>query len=220
MANPKPADRKIAPTFNKKGAPEWKSGMTTPDETKAVIAMVPDRIIPIIFVPGVMGTNLMGIGAADGVNWRLDSSFTMSGWLSRGAEERKRFLTPATMAVDRRGKLPEGTLPLLPPAELLARGWGEVGATSYSEFLVWLENALNDFTDAKGGIREQIIGMAMNAEKGEAGLIREDVALSYKYRFVVHACGYNWLDDNATSAIRLKQRITDVVNRYKSEKRR
>lgn len=219
MANPKPAERKIAPTISKTGNPEWKSGMTAPDATKAVVPMIPDRIIPIIFVPGVMGSNLMGIGAARGINWRLDSNSTMSGWLTRGAKGRKRFLTPFTMAVDNRGMLPDGTEPLLPPEELLRRGWGEVGALSYTEFLVWLENSLNDFNNAKGGLREQIIGMAMGAEKGEAVLTREDVALSYKYRFAVHACGYNWLDDNATSAIRLKQRISAVINRYKNEKR-
>lgn len=35
----------------------------------------------------------------------------------------------------------------------------------------------------------------------------------------MHACGYNWLDDNANSAKVLRKRINEVIARYKQEKK-
>ncbi|MES2316881.1 MAG: hypothetical protein V4631_05250 [Pseudomonadota bacterium] len=216
MADSKPSERNIPPHRDAKGGVEWRSQMTAPNDSVAVINMVSDRLIPIVFVPGVMGTNLRGIGDAKGINWRLDTGASMVGWLNRDEDERKKFLTPATMRVDDGGALPKGTT--LPDAEMKRRGWGEVGAVSYTEFLVWLEHAFSDFTDPKNGVRHELIGQALGAAKGETALSKDDVALSYKYRFPVHACGYNWLDDNAVSAERLKKRINQII-KYYQEKR-
>jgi len=216
MATSKPTERNIPPRLDAKGGVEWRSQMTAPNDSMAVINMVSDRLIPIVFVPGVMGSNLRGVGDKKKVTWRLDSSASMGPWLNRDEDERKKYLTPETMRVDDRGALPKGTS--LPDAEMKRRGWGEVGAMSYTEFLVWLENALSDFTDPKNGVRHALIGQALGAVKGEAALTKEDVSLSYKYRFPVHACGYNWLEDNALSANRLKKRIHEII-KYYQEKR-
>ena len=216
MADSKPTERNIAPRVDAKGGVEWRSQMTAPNDSVALINMVSDRLIPIVFVPGVMGSNLRGIGKAKGINWRLDSSTSMLGWLNRDEDERKEYLTPETMRVDGGGALPEGTS--LPAAELKRRGWGEVGAMSYTEFLAWLENALSDFAESKYGVRHNLIGKAMGAAKGEIALSKEDVGLSYKYRFPVHACGYNWLEDNAVCAERLKKRINSIIKYYKDQR--
>lgn len=69
-------------------------------------------------------------------------------------------------------------------------------------------------------MRDSLIGVSLNAAKGEEALIKEEVACSYHYRFPVHVCGYNWLDDNAASSERLKQRIEDVISRYKKQKKK
>ncbi len=212
------AERKIAPQYDARGNPVWQTRMTSPDNTVAKLDMVPDRIIPVIFVPGVMGSNLKGIGPAKDVTWTLNNTASMLPWLGRGPEQRKASLTPATMMVDDGGKLPGGTAQTV--EELKRRGWGEVGAMSYSEFLVWLENALNDFDQAKDGLRAGLIGKSLNVLTGEAALTRDEVGLSYRYRFPVHACGYNWLDSNARSAERLGKRIDEVIARYRTEKRK
>lgn len=211
-------ERILVPSYDKSGNPEWKTQMSPPDNSIAVIKMVPDRIIPVIFVPGVMGSNLKGISAAKGVNWRLDSSSSMKGWLIRDEEDRKRYLTPTTMVLDDQGEIPLGTVQT--KEELRRRGWGEVGAMSYATFLVWLENALDDFHMPEWGDRSRMVDKELGAMKGERKLAKEEVALSYKYRFPVHACGYNWLDDNASSAKHLKKRIEDVIARYKKEKKK
>ena len=218
MTQSSPIERKIAPQYDARGNPVWKAQMSAPDNSVAKMDMVPDRIIPVIFVPGVMGSNLKGIGRATGTSWTLNSTASMLPWLSRGPEARKTALTPSTMIVDDEGKLPSGTSQT--PEELKRRGWGEVGAMSYSEFLVWLENALNDFDQAKDGLRASLIGKSLSVLTGEAALTRDEVALSYRYRFPVHACGYNWLDSNAKSGERLGKRIDEVIARYRSEKRK
>lgn len=211
-------DRPVGANYDRKGNPAWKSETSPPDSTNAKLSMVPDRIIPVIFVPGVMGSNLKGTSDPK-VKWRLDTDMTAGAWAlaKYDAKFRKGHLTPANMQVDDAGALPSGTQQSA--EELKRRGWGEVGAISYGPFLPWLENALNDYDNPKDGLREKLIGEALGALKGEEALIKDAVALSYRYRFPVHACGYNWLDSNAASAQLLKERIESIVDRYKAEKK-
>ena len=209
--------RKIAPTYDNRGNPSWTTRMSPPDDTFAQCLMVPDRIVPVIFVPGVMGSNLKGRGAADGVKWRLDSELSMATWFGRGPKERKRVLTPTTMEVDDRGTIPPGTQQH--SEELQRRHWGEVGAMSYAAFLVWLENALNDYDDPHAGERVKLMRDALQAMIGEQPLSHDEVGLSYRYRFPVHACGYNWLASNADSAKRLGRRIDEILARYRRERK-
>lgn len=216
------AERKIAVQYDKRGNPVWTSRMTPPDQSIGVCHMVPDRIIPVIFVPGVMGSNLKERGAQPekAVRWRLDSKGSAGQWalLKYDAAFRKRYLSPAVMEVDDEGKVSDQTT--LPAEEQRRRGWGEVGFLSYGEFLPWLENTLNDFDHCRGGLREALIGQRLNAGKDDEPVSKEEVALSYRYRFAVHACGYNWLDNNAVAAQRLKTCIEQAVMRYKKEKKR
>lgn len=212
--------RVIAPSYDKRGNPVWHTQMSAPDNSFAQCLMVPDRVIPVIFVPGVMGSNLVQRNATPdkAVKWRLDSAATATAWLTRGAKTRKTYLSPTAMDVDRNGAIPQGTQ--LPDEELRRRGWGEIGALSYADTLVWLESTLNDFDDPHVGERVRLMREALGAELGEAQLTRDEVALSYRYRFPVYACGYNWLDDNANSAKRLGLRIDEIIARYRSERKK
>jgi hypothetical protein len=118
-----PTMRPARVEYDNRGNPVWKSRMSTPDNTQGVCFMVPDRIIPMIFVPGVMGSHLRGISEAKGSKWLLDSSTSMIKWLSLGAKDRKRLLRPETMEVSTEGKIPTGTHQS--KEELERRGWGE-----------------------------------------------------------------------------------------------
>ena len=66
------------------------------------------KVIPIIFLPGVMGSNLK-VKAEAGKNqntkkiWCLDSSLSMANWLLMGAKARKIKLDPEKTEVDYRG---------------------------------------------------------------------------------------------------------------------
>lgn len=213
--NPLPTPRNIFARVTRSG-PEWRSQMTRPNNSVAVVNMISDRLIPIVFVPGIMGSNLRGIGAAKGVDWILNSAGSMSWWLNRDEDERNEFLRAELMEVYSGGSLPKGTA--LPEAEMIRRGWGEVGAMSYTEFLAWLENAFSDVDDPHNGVRHSLIGRALGAAKGEVAISMEDVGQSYKYGFPVHACGYNWLGCNSVSAARLKNRINSIIKYYKDRR--
>ncbi|MEO7065629.1 MAG: hypothetical protein ABI114_01860 [Rhodanobacter sp.] len=208
-------DRHIPVCYDEHGEPSWHSTTSPPDSSYGVCNMVADRVIPVIFVPGVMGSNLKS-KSGKGLSWRLDSDATMLPWATRGAATRKANLTPQAMVVDDGGKISVGSLH--DAAHLKMRGWGEVGYTSYGEFLTWLEHNLNDVDNAKAGGRHQLIARNLHAAKGEYALTKDEVALSYRYRFPVWACGYNWLDDNGESSLLLQKRITQAIAYYTKKK--
>ncbi len=210
--------RQLPTQFDERGNPFWITRMSKPDNSYAQIAKAPNRVIPVIFVPGVMGSNLRGTGNSKSVQWLLDSGGTMKDWLTKGAEFRKEHLRPDVMQVTDEGKLPTDTR--LPPEELRRRGWGEVGFMSYAEVLSWLETHLNDFDQAEQGERAQLRQRALQALQGEAPLTDQEFELSYRYLFPVYACGYNWLDSNAASGKRLSLLIDAVIQRYKSENKK
>lgn len=184
----------------------------------AVCYKKPDRIIPIIFVPGVMGSNLKEINKKSTLNgglWRLDSAGSLAGWIGRGAKVRRNLLAPNVTEVDQLGAIDdEGATDngFFPTRR--ERGWGEVAYMSYGSFLVWLQNALNDFDHCKGGLRDKLIGLDLQADWNESTLTQEEVSLSYKYLYPVYACGYNWLDSNIESAKRLDSKINEIKNYY------
>ncbi len=215
----KPEQRSVSVQYDNRGEPFWVSCTSAPDNSVGVCKMVSDRLVPIIFVPGVMGSNLIGIGQENkGKQWLVDDEISMATWLAKGPEARKKILNPKAMDVYSGGKLPKGSV--LPDEELKRRYWGEVGAMSYSEFLVWLENTLSDNENWQNGERIALIDRNLNAMVGEERPNKDQVALTYRYRFPVYACGYNWLDSNANSAKRLGKRIDEVIGRYQKEKKK
>ena len=69
--------RTVARSYDEDGLPVWHS-QTSPTSmtTRAECLMHPDRIIPVIFVPGIMGSNLASIDAERSLKikniWRPD----------------------------------------------------------------------------------------------------------------------------------------------------
>lgn len=210
--------RQIAPEFDDKGNPSWSTRLSAPDNSFAQINKIPDRVIPVVFVPGVMGSNLKGKGANEDIEWLLDSKGSMAGWLIRGPYARKKYLRPDAMRVMDSGKVAE--VPGMPEEELRRRGWGEVGFMSYGESLAWLERSLNDFENPDGGERAGLRTRALQALAGEVPLTEAEYELSYRYRFPVYACGYNWLDSNAIAAERLSRCIDSIIDRYTKQKKK
>lgn len=215
--------------YDKFGHPLYKVIATPKDKEQWLkLYKMPDRVIPVVFLPGVMGSNLM---SPDGKSiWKVDGTWSMKSWLVRGAEERKKLLDPTKAVVDPSGKIetesPEERLLFSSRRE---RGWGEVGAMSYGTFLPWLQEALNDNqtmlknkTSKNGSLtlRETLLDNALGAETGESNLTPEEVALSYQYLFPVHAVGYNWLQSNVDSAKALTARIEQIIDTYKASGRK
>jgi len=155
------ATPRVAPsTFNERGNQLFEWSLSTTLQTDLVVLPVgPEKVLPVIFVPGIMGSNLKSIPEPEGGKeeeiWRLDSGIRglptslLRRWGARGAGKRQRELHPQRTTVDNGGAVPtvkSGTVGGS-QAELLQRyrdrGWGEVAETSYHEFLLWLEKTLN-----------------------------------------------------------------------------
>src|ERR1700731_3067562 len=148
-------ERIIPPHIAEDGSVHYSSVMSPPDDSIAVCYMVPDRIIPVIFVPGVMGTNLKSSKTGKPV-WLVDGVISViKDWGGRDAVKRKLVLDPANTGVSNKGEIPTGTAQS--EAELRRRGWGEVANMSYGTFLSWLENALNDAHECKTGHRAELM---------------------------------------------------------------
>ncbi len=242
------------------GGHEFSWQLTSAKRTDPVILeLPPDHVLPVIFVPGIMGSNLMDKRTDDPV-WRLDNKTRVNAVLNvvpplkdqplelvgamatKSAAERQRALNPAQVAVDLRGAIPNQTAgSVYDPAEYFKRHWGEVGQSSYGDFLLWLERVLNGqgFNPAKwsqfsyvavsapptpgqsreiphlrNGIRmsiTQLSDLSKLAEKGTADLYSDDLIARARFRMPVYACGYNWLDNNIRAAQRLRDRIVAVI---------
>jgi hypothetical protein len=108
-------------------------------------------VLPVVFVPGIMGSNLRNKTTKAPV-WRLDASW-ISGdvpsisWIRKMAKanpgQRQTMLHPDRCEVDPDGVVPNWVASVGDKAALSKRGWGEIGETSYQSVLVWLEQHLN-----------------------------------------------------------------------------
>jgi pimeloyl-ACP methyl ester carboxylesterase len=84
-------------------------GCLTPGEIKTLdtFGVLPKRVIPIIFLPGIMGTNLRltperqeEMGRKDNIAWHPDDSIGMLAFGKARGDERQRLLDPAATEVD------------------------------------------------------------------------------------------------------------------------
>lgn len=131
------------------------------------LALVPaDRVVPVIFVPGIMGTNLRAKrtpppGSASngkntkavpgGVVWRPPNGMKQGlnasdQWKTVSPQDRQRLFDGATLEVDDGGPVMLQNAAygnVLTVADARARGWGEVHADSYGALLDALEIRLN-----------------------------------------------------------------------------
>lgn len=111
------------------------------------IAIPPKNSIPIVFVPGIMGSNLRDL---DGNPvWLLDAfgsapAELAMAWATKKAGFRQQKLHPDRTKVYELGAVPAGKDQDSGGQERYRKlGWGEVSEASYHKFLLWLDNKLN-----------------------------------------------------------------------------
>lgn len=156
----KQARRRVPLQFDENGDPYFES-VTSPESfpVRALCQLPPPHVIPVIFVPGIMGTLLCGnekSGGKDEKAWYPPNGIGESlgevlRRLLQSAAERQKQMGPDVVQVDNSGpvKIPKG-LYTLTEKEAKRRGWGEVHLGSYGSFLAELELALNDqYLDAE-----------------------------------------------------------------------
>lgn len=187
----------------------------------------PRAVVPVIFLPGIMGTNLKP-KQGEGEAW-IPPNGTKEGlaevkrrWKQKPAQRQAQLNPDEVEVYDRQGAVavPDNYM-ALDQREARLRHWGELHADSYLDFLLILENALNfpwigleegypKHTDVWKGVFHP------KGWKPKYPLTEEEFKSRMgKAYFPVFACGYSWLQDNADSAERLKQRIKEIETRLR-----
>ncbi|MFL6676560.1 MAG: esterase/lipase family protein [Massilia sp.] len=111
------------------------------------LTLPPTNAIPIIFVPGIMGSNLCNL--KNKPVWLLngfkDKPVGLAwDWAGRKAGARQAILHPERTKVYDVGAVPKGESASARTApDYLKRGWGEVSEASYHKFLLWLDTKMN-----------------------------------------------------------------------------
>ena len=231
MSTPKERSRIARP--NKQGRPSFDWQLTDTSQSDTVKLIVPPmNSLPVVFVPGIMGSNLKN--KENKAVWRLDISrlklgrrsefaFDLPGhlvktWIGERPGLRQSVLHPQRVTVDREGAVPRRSVGgIHSTKEFRARGWGEVGETSYHEFLIWLERTLNEDNGLAQfaqtwNFSEEREAKLFGAEQLPFDVITHaEIKKRAGWRFPVYAVGYNWLDSNEIAANRLKQRIAEII---------
>lgn len=164
-------------TYDEKGYPTWHAQMTHKGITKRVDAIVPpDHVMPIIFVPGIMGSNLRvkgekyGKTGKDHIAWRPgDSYYTAVTFGKKSPAQRLALLDPEKTEVDDRIEvdIPFGMINTLDgplsdkikhslKTEFHRRKWGTVMLSSYADIMINLELNLNRIYDPEYGRTSEI----------------------------------------------------------------
>jgi len=214
--------------------------------TRGRFTMPSRKVVPVIVVPGIMGTNLRAkakpgkspnkVLKAGEEAWRapnglVDGLAAARLWKKRDPATRQQILDAETLEIDRQGAihLPEdasryGTS----KDEVRLLGWGEVHWDSYGKLLYELHIGLNHTfeTDALDKVRV-VRGHwkdVMKCDPAEWGvrsienITEKELEKHAEYYYPVYACGYNWLESCAASAKTLQERIEHVMRFWADRK--
>lgn len=230
----------ILPEWDHNGLVKWKGIQNQKKSLDAQVVLLqpPIRVIPVIFLPGVMGTNLMSDGSSKREQpiWRGDSEVGVYfKWAGQDGNRRRKLLSPDTTKVDNRGDINQNIYsPFSDDGNLFPtrreRGWGGVLSFSYGKFLSVFQGALLDDwqrdmvnyaarVGGKGGILSQLVGARLSEDKAtkiadESVMTQQELDHFRNFLFPLHVYGYNWLQDNKTSAEGLVDYIEEVIDLY------
>ncbi|QYY27758.1 MULTISPECIES: hypothetical protein [Cupriavidus] len=227
----------IHSTVDKNGDQYSSATLTSEEDQREKIVLAKPYVIPILFVPGIMGTNLRkkeGKSSAwspPNLDLRggADLIVQLFSYLLKNTNERADDLATETVEVDPSGPIDAGESGL-PKNVLVARGWGALMRSSYHPFMGQLQKLLNDLArydfdrceaDFKGWAEEssQDSPSEWGAKEGDA-LTREEVLHAANYQFDVWAGGYNWLQSNKDSGAAIKDLVENTILPYYNEGKR
>ena len=197
---------------------------------KAILVESP-YVIPVIFVPGVMGSNLKKKGNRDLVwrppNGKADGIGTLANFYFKKTPTTRQILfNPLTAEVDKEGPIDPGATGLS-EAVLKERGWGSVHMDSYGQILVTLHHTLNNLYAQPrapvGAAPTDEFMYRMLEDPTLWGSVSRNTQLTVadlqamgRYRFEVWACGYNWLQSNQDSGKELDAFIRATLKKYEN----
>jgi pimeloyl-ACP methyl ester carboxylesterase len=215
--------------------------------TRGLFTLPPSKVIPVIVVPGIMGSNLRaatspakranevldpGEPAWRAPNGTFEGLKTARKWKGFDPKTRQKILNGRTLEVDNRGDI---HLPLearnygTTETEVRQRWWGEVHWDSYGGLLYGLHVGLNHTFDMDASDNVRVIcghwKDVMACDPAQWGVRRIEKITEAElekhagYYYPVYACGYNWLESCEDSARSLRQRIERIIGFWTEHKR-
>lgn len=182
--------------------------------------------LPVVFLPGIMGSNLRNKESKE-IVWRppnaslaprdvLGAIGALFTWWRRGPKKRQKLLNPDQVEVDDSGSIDPGKSGLSKEAARF-RGWGTVMRSSYNPVMAVLEQRLDNILKL-GELEPWWSDEALASpsdygeELGQAQpLNKEELEYAAAYQFDVWCCGYNWLRSNRDSAQAVRDFIENTV---------
>lgn len=208
--------------------------LTPKDDSREKVVLSKPYIIPVVFLPGIMGTNLRKKNGKNSVwsppNADLrgagDMIAQLFSYAFKNTQERAGDLATSEAEIDPTGPIDTGESGL-PKNVLVARGWGALMRSSYHPFMAQLQRELNDLTqfDFKR-CEAELKGWAEKYSQEEptkwgaadgASLTKEEVLHAANYQFDVWAGGYNWLQSNGDSGAAIRDLIENTILPYYNE---
>lgn len=227
------------------------SVMTSVDFRIRGEALMPSNsTVPVIVVPGIMGTNLKAKSKPRTVEeenqvvnpgkpaWRPPNT-TLGGlwdalaWDQLEPGQRQQVLDPDTLEVDDSGEphIRHDKWGLhIHPQQARERWWGELHAGSYIDLLCALETRLNQtfYRHHAGDVRrlQPHWKAVMDCDPAKWGfaqmkpLTEAELERHVLHHYPVYGAGYNWLRSAGEASERLEQRIKDIIGYWKAHKRK
>jgi len=177
----------LKPGINGRLEAEWR--LTDTKLLDAVgLTIPPSHVLPVVFVPGIMGSNLCNV--QNEPVWLLNETGNAPinlawNWMTKSAAARQVVLHPDRTSVYAQGAVPKrNSNGKNGPNIYLKRGWGEVSEASYHKFLLWLESKLNavpnpleweDFVNSSSSAES--VTYSNSAKKLRAGLTMKMLGL-------------------------------------------
>lgn len=197
---------------------------------KIVLAREP-AVIPLIFLPGIMGTNLKSKASGKAV-WRPPNATlnvadvlgiigALVTWGTRGPKKRQELLSADDLVVDDGGSIDVADS-CLSKEVARARGWGSVSRTSYNPFMALMEQR-GDAMVLGGALQAFWEDEALRApadygeQHGQPALTEEEIMRAAHYQYDVWCGGYNWLQSNRDSGKDIIDTIDKVLAHYVRE---
>lgn len=204
--------------------------------TRAAVPIPPSKVIPVIVVPGIMGSNLCAFRGErknkilnpGEAAWRPPNGLEAGlkeakAWSARNPRVRQQILDPETLEVDGTGAIKGAGEVGIDVVQLRNDGWGEIHSSSYGPLLVFLQKRLNKVFFFNAYKRKKVLEyqwrMLNKFERSKwnatdagatAPLSTEELEKVAQYRYPIYACGYNWLESNERSADRLEKKIAAI----------
>jgi pimeloyl-ACP methyl ester carboxylesterase len=228
MINPPTRDVPTLPSANGREYAVARNS-TTSNKVRAKVVFTPDVAIPILFIPGIMGSNLKVKGSKS-TAWRPPNGAWQTAGIAwefggKSASDRQKLLDPNNTEVDDRGDLQnlDAFAGAKDPKEIAkARGWGTVFASSYHPILAVLEKAFNrtptpdNFIDMlkKANVRSKTLKSGSLENCMFSRPLKPIGPTAYKaaanHMYPVYAVGYNWLQSNRKSGEHVYEEIKRI----------